>query len=234
MFAYLVTLLMLTPTGTSSTPGQSWGDGDREYFQWRGRVDGVDDIIIRGRSVRIEHVAAQPIQREDHRFSAALPSAEVDLRLEVKKGRGEVRIMEYPSRRNDYTAVVRVDDGDKGGDADYEFELSWESEDDDGNDWNKSTFKWRGKVDIACEIEIHGRSHDVKDEGGSGTQERSASFSDPLPEEDVAVSVKKVHGRGKVRIVQQPSSRNDFTAVIRIEDDKGGSDDYEIEVSWSE
>lgn len=225
-------LVTATPTSPASPASQFWGDEDQEYFRWRGRVDGVDDILIRGNEVRIDHVAAKPIQSQDHRFSAPLPRAEVKLRLEVIKGRGDIRILEQPTRRNDYTAVVRVDDGEQGGDADYEFELSWSREDWKDDDVYSSRFTWRGRVDIACQIRIRGRSHDIEDEGGQGTQERSASFTDPLPSDDVPVSVDKKDGRGKVRLVQQPSSSNDYTAVIRIEDDKGGADNYEVEVRW--
>jgi hypothetical protein len=205
---------------------------DTEYFRWRGRVDGVDDIFIQGSKVWIEHVSAQPIQKQDHRFSAPLPFAEVDLELEVRKGRGDVRIMQQPSQRNEFTAVVRVDDQDNGGDADYEFELSWSRKESKDRDAYSSTFKWRGRVDIGCDIEIRGRTHKVIDKGGSGTQEKSANFDAALPDSSVPVSVDKRHGRGRVTIVQTPSASNDYTAVVRIDDDKGGADDYEIELRW--
>jgi len=203
-----------------------------ETFRWRGRVDGIDDILIKGSQVRIEHVSALPIQNQDHRFSAPLPFAEVDLTLNVVQGRGNVRLMEQPSARNQYTAVVRVDDQDHSGNAEYEFELSWSREDLRESDVYESVFRWKGRVDIGCEIEIRGRSHQVKDSGGSGTREKSASFSHPLPGDDVPVSVEKVDGRGRVELVQTPDSGNGYTAIVRIDDNKGGADDYEIEVRW--
>ena len=203
-----------------------------ETFRWRGRVDGIDDILIKGSQVRIEHVSALPIQNQDHRFSAPLPFAEVDLTLNVVQGRGNVRLMEQPSARNQYTAVVRVDDQDHSGNAEYEFELSWSREDLRKSDVYESVFRWKGRVDIGCEIEIRGRSHQVKDSGGSGTREKSASFSHPLPGDDVPVSVEKVDGRGRVELVQTPDSGNGYTAIVRIDDNKGGADDYEIEVRW--
>jgi len=208
------------------------GSYGEETFRWRGRVDGIDDILIKGSQVRIEHVSALPIQNQDHRFSAPLPFAEVDLTLNVVQGRGNVRLMEQPSARNQYTAVVRVDDQDHSGNAEYEFELSWSREDLRESDVYESVFRWKGRVDIGCEIEIRGRSHQVKDSGGSGTREKSASFSHPLPGDDVPVSVEKVDGRGRVELVQTPDSGNGYTAIVRIDDNKGGADDYEIEVRW--
>jgi hypothetical protein len=48
----------------------------------------------------------------------------------------------------------------------------------------------------------------------------------------VAVTVRKIRGRGEVFIEQQPSRENDYAAVIRLRDPRGGAADYEIEVSW--
>jgi hypothetical protein len=203
-----------------------------ETFRWRGRVDGVDDILIRGSQVTVQHVSAKPIQSQDHRFSAPLPFAEVDIELEVLRGRGTVRVMEQPSYRNKFTAVVRVDDQDNSGDDEYEFQLSWSREEDRDSDVYEAVFRWKGRVDIGCEIEIQGRRHQVKDAGGSGTREKSATFSAPLPSSEVPVSVDKRDGRGRVDLIQTPSSSNGYTAVVRIDDDKGGADDYEFELRW--
>jgi hypothetical protein len=205
---------------------------ETEYFRWRGDVDGIDDILIKGSQVKIEHVAAKPIQSQDHRFSAPLPFAEVELTLQILHGRGSVRLLEQPTKRNGYTAVVRVDDQDHSGDDRYEFELSWSREDLRETDVYESTFRWRGRVDIGCEIEVRGSGHTVKDAGGSGTHEKGATFSEPLPSSEVPVSVEKREGRGRVEIVQTPNAGNGYTAVIKIDDTKGGSDDYEVELRW--
>ncbi|MEE9179401.1 MAG: hypothetical protein V3U22_00785, partial [Vicinamibacteria bacterium] len=57
-------------------------------------------------------------------------------------------------------------------------------------------------------------------------------FQSPLPESEVPVSLHKIDGRGNVELVQTPSSSNDYTAVVRIEDDKNGADTYEFELTW--
>ena len=100
--------------------GPAEASAEEERFQWRGQVDGVDEILIRGSSIRINHLEAKPIQRQDHRFSAPLPSREVHLKLKKIKGRGDVRLIEEPSSWNDYTAVVRIDDAKQMGDDYYE------------------------------------------------------------------------------------------------------------------
>ena len=58
------------------------------------------------------------------------------------------------------------------------------------------------------------------------------SFSNPLPRANVTVSVRKRNGRGRVSVVQQPNQSNNYTAIVKIDDDKGGADDYEIEMEW--
>ena len=88
MFAYLLALSMIAPGASAA---------DRETFRWRGKVDGVDDIIIKGRDVRVEHIAAQPIQSQNHRFSAPLPSAEVS-GVSSKGGRGGLPIRTLAGR----------------------------------------------------------------------------------------------------------------------------------------
>lgn len=219
-----------------------------EKFQWRGEVDGVDEIQIRGDSIRIKHLENQPIQNQDYRFSEPLPRRDVHLKLRKISGRGHVRLVEEPSSWNDYTATVRIDDGRQGGSDRYEFELEWRSDnwdDWESNSWDHSDewddpwqhrregmFRWAGRVDVGAEIQIRGEQHRVNDAGGSGTQERRSQFSDALPSSDVPVSLHKVHGRGKVELVQTPSRSNDYTAVVRIEDDKGGADNYEFELTW--
>jgi hypothetical protein len=140
--------------------------------------------------------------------------------------------MEQPSQRNQYTAVIRVDDQDHSGDDPYEFELLWSRDDIHESRVYESTFRWRGRVDIGCEIEVQGRRYTVKDAGGSGTREKGATFSEPLPETEVPMSVEKRDGRGDVEIVQTPDAGNGYTAVLRIEDDKSGADDYDIELRW--
>ena len=78
------------------------------------------------------------------------------------------------------------------------------------------------------------RRSDVEPRALSGLPARATTFSftSPLPRRAVDVRLEKKHGRGEIEIVQQPSRNNDFTAVVQIRDNKGGSDDYEFELIW--
>jgi len=91
---------------------------------------------------------------------------------------------------------------------------------------------WRGRVDDYVELRVQGNRVRSIERGGAPTYNEQASFSSPLPRADVRVEVKKREGRGKVSLLEQPSRNNNYTAVIRIEDSKGGADDYQIEMQW--
>ena len=94
------------------------------------------------------------------------------------------------------------------------------------------TMTWRGRVDDYVELNIQGNQVRSREREGSQTLNEQVSFSSPLPRADVTVSVRKRNGRGQVSVVQQPNQSTNYTAIIKIDDDKGGADDYEIEVEW--
>jgi hypothetical protein len=104
-----------------------------------------------------------------------------------------------------------------------------------GNDQSYSgpgTMTWRGRVDDYVELNIQGNRVRSRERQGSQTLNEQVSFSNPLPRANVTVSVRKRNGRGRVSVVQQPNQSNNYTAIVKIDDDKGGADDYEIEMEW--
>ena len=91
---------------------------------------------------------------------------------------------------------------------------------------------WRGRVDHYVELRIQGDRVQSIARQGAPTINEGASFTSPLPRVDSQVFVNKREGRGQIGVIQQPSRRNGYTAVIAISDESGGADDYEIEVAW--
>lgn len=91
---------------------------------------------------------------------------------------------------------------------------------------------WRGRVDDDVRIRIRGGSADVETIGGTPYYDAQPNFSNSLPNRRVNVRLTKNRGRGEVFIEQQPSRDNDFTAVIRIKDTRGGADNYEFTLDW--
>lgn len=91
---------------------------------WRGSVDDVVELEIRGNYVREVTLSGKPVSGASASFETVLPAREVTVQLNKKRGRGEIEILEQPSPRNNYIVVLRITDA-RGGADDYEFELTW-------------------------------------------------------------------------------------------------------------
>jgi hypothetical protein len=91
---------------------------------WKGRVDDDIRIVIRGGTADVETIGGTPYSNSSTNFSASLPRRRVNVRLQIRKGRGEAFIEQQPSRENDFAAVIRIRDS-RGGASDYEIEVSW-------------------------------------------------------------------------------------------------------------
>lgn len=94
-------------------------------------------------------------------------------------------------------------------------------------------FEWRGRVDREIQIVMQGRDLNTHMASWQDRllRDRQRVFS-VLPRQDGFVTVRREDGRGDAEVVQQPSGRNDYTAVIRIRDARGGADDYRITAFW--
>ena len=108
--------------GNDSGEYPSQGRGGR--MTWRGKVDDDIRVRIRGGSADVETIGGTPYYDAQPNFSASLPSRRVNVRLSLKRGRGEIYIEQQPSRENDFTLIVRIKDP-KGGASTYEFEVTW-------------------------------------------------------------------------------------------------------------
>ena len=91
---------------------------------------------------------------------------------------------------------------------------------------------WRGRVDDDVRIRIRGGSADVETIGGTPYYDSQPNFSNSLPNRRVTVRLTEKRGRGEIFIEQQPSRENDFTAVIRIRDTRGGASEYAFTLEW--
>ena len=103
----------------------------------------------------------------------------------------------------------------------------------DGGRGGPGRMTWRGRVDNRVEITIRGNRCLTRTLDGNPTSGETCNFSNSLPRYDTRINVRKRDGRGKVRVIESPNNRNNYTARIEIEDDDGGSDNYEIEVEWN-
>ena len=94
--------------------------------------------------------------------------------------------------------------------------------------------RWEGDVDDTTLVTIRRgdvRTRTVSGKGASGVDARLFGFA---PQRPVAVFLRRAEGRGRVRVVQQPSPGNDWTAVVRVYDPQPGRGRYAFELVWQE
>jgi hypothetical protein len=92
---------------------------------------------------------------------------------------------------------------------------------------------WGGYVDDVAEIRIQGRRVDYFARSGAEVRSTRADvLGAGLPRRDMLVTLDRVSGRGRVYVAQQPTARNGFTAIIRVDDPQGGYGGYGFEVRW--
>ena len=89
------------------------------------RVDNEVEVSIRGEMVNVRTISGRDARDEGSECNEPLPAGRVEgFRFEGIDGRGEVRLLAEPTRRNGYQAVVRIRDGGSGEEG-YHFRLSW-------------------------------------------------------------------------------------------------------------
>ncbi len=226
--------------------------GASTLFAWSGTVDSDLFIIVRGRDVTTQGRDRELPFRV--RMNNGLPRESGTLVVEVDEGRGSIGVIEQPSRRNGYQAVIRIQDPRGGADR-YRLTAYWRDDnfrDRDDWDWDDRSrdrdrdrdrdrngsasggaLQWRGQVDDVVEIRIQGRRVESITRSGARLSEvRSDVVGAGLPRRAVDVVLYPREGRGELIVVQQPNARNDFTAVIRLVDPRGGAGFYDFSARW--
>ena len=203
---------------------------------WSGRVDSVARLILQGNSIQVQDVSGSGANTTYQNVNGGLPRRNTIVTVNKRDGRGDVTVIQQPSRGNGYTAIVEISDP-KGGDDNYRIDLSWQGQNGPvgpGRDeaYRSGTARWRGRVDHDVNVVISGRSITTEWVAGGQTIGEMANVSGYLARRSGTVRVRKLQGRGNVSVLEQPSWQNDFTAVIRIDDPKGGDDYYDIQISW--
>jgi peptidase inhibitor family I36 len=100
------------------------------------------------------------------------------------------------------------------------------------NEPTSGSLEWRGRVDNRVQLVIRGRSLQERTLSGTRMGEGRTYFSSGLPDEPVRVSVRTLAGRGDVRVVQQPSRQNGYTAIVEINDPMRGAEEQRLQVIW--
>lgn len=208
------------------------GDDDAK-MTWTGRVDGTARVTVRGRNASVREIqTGVPVDNVSYDFFEDLPRRPVNVRLNVVDGRGRVAVVSQPSASNRYTAEIEISDPLSGSDF-YTFELDWtEGGSERPPVGGGGQMTWEGNVDATVQITLRGRDASVRTLSGRNPTGVRYNFNDALPRRPVNVSVRQIEGRGNVRVIQQPSRLNGFSAIIEVNDPRGGDDRYAFEVDW--
>lgn len=91
---------------------------------------------------------------------------------------------------------------------------------------------WRGTIDDKVHLVVTGRTVEARPIAGKPSTDGRYSFTAPLPQRAVNVSVNTKEGRSRATVIQQPAAENNFTAIIEVYDDRGGDDDYLLDIYW--
>lgn len=92
---------------------------------------------------------------------------------------------------------------------------------------------WRGNVDDKLHLVIRGTTLEHRTVSGQAQPDGLFSFTAPLPQQTVTVTVPRFEGRSKkITVVQQPTAENQFTAIVEIVDEGSGARDYFLEIAW--
>lgn len=207
------------------------GGGANGTATWRGRVDDKANIIIRGGSIRSEDVSGSGVQTTYQNINGVLPRRATVVNARKTGGRGEVYVVQQPSRANDFTAIIQVSDS-RGGADNYAIEMSWAAASNVEEPYRSGNVRWRGRVDQTANIIISGSDVQTEDAAGTGISGISYDINGYLARRPGSVTVRKRNGRGTVTVLQQPSRDNDYIAIIQVFDPSGGADGYEVDISW--
>jgi hypothetical protein len=96
-----------------------------ELFEWTGTVDREVQIVMRGSNVWTNNAGQSERPRARTRSYSRLPNENGQVSVRMLNGRGQVDVIQQPSRQNDYTTIVRVRD-DRSGSGNYRLAAYWQ------------------------------------------------------------------------------------------------------------
>lgn len=93
-------------------------------LHWTGSVDREMKIEWRGFDVQSHSVNGEAAREVHSSASHALPRADVTVDVSVRRGRGDVTVIQQPTASNGYTCILRIRDPQEGF-GPYEIDAKW-------------------------------------------------------------------------------------------------------------
>ena len=206
---------------------------DRPQFVWQGEVDGVAILRLRANRVEVQIQEGAAVGGQKFRYYDRLPQVRQDARVVVQQGRGLVHVVDQPRLENGYSLAVAIEDRQPGSSF-YSIAVYWDASGNvfEGGAGRSDRMTWSGRVDQDAVISCRERSCVAESRDGAPVADSHFRFSRPLPKQAVTVRLEEPEGRGAVRLVEQPSERNHYTAQVSIRDPESGAGEYSFVLVW--
>ena len=92
----------------------------------------------------------------------------------------------------------------------------------------------RLQVDNEVDVSVHGDMVMIHTLAGRDPRDDGSECNAPLPDRDLqGFNFQVIDSRNEIRLVAEPSRRNNFTAVVHIRDSAGGEGRYHFRLSWA-
>ena len=101
-----------------------------------------------------------------------------------------------------------------------------------GRDRGMGEMNIRLHLEEEAEIEVRGGRVFIRTLSGAWAREYGSNMSAPLPQRATTVEMSRRRGRGRVWMVEQPTAKNRFTFIFRIEDTRDGEGRYHIRLRY--
>ena len=90
------------------------------------QVDNEVEVAVRRDMLTVRTISGRDARDDGSECNAPMPDRDLEgFNFEVKESRNDIRLLAEPSRRNDFTAIVRIRDS-SGGEGRYHFRLTWQ------------------------------------------------------------------------------------------------------------
>jgi len=104
---------------------QARNGGQQELFEWQGRVDREIRIQMNGGRASVQQIGNNERTNGRVRTVAAVPNQDGIVTIQQLEGRGNVDVVQQPTRGNGYTTIVRLRDP-RSGAATYRIAAYWQ------------------------------------------------------------------------------------------------------------
>jgi hypothetical protein len=92
----------------------------------------------------------------------------------------------------------------------------------------------RLQVDNEVEVHLRGDGLTIRTLSGQDARDDGSECNAPLPNRDIeGFNYEVRESRNDIRLLAEPSPRNDFTAIVRIHDGSGGFGRYHFRLTWA-